>query len=163
MEASPNIDDIYWAFRHMHAREAWETHGPFIERYNPPLGPGVAERFAFGKDVTDTLVAQARVVRVRFQRHLVGLLGEGSVLVLPTLPDAAPPLSMAETAQEDYRNRAVRLLCLASLAGLPQVTLPMAAHDGGPVGLSLIGPAGSDRSLIALAGRVVEAAVAKAA
>jgi amidase len=163
VEASPNIDDLYWAFRHIHAREAWDSHGPFIERYNPPLGPGVAERFAFGKDVTDTLVAEARIVRVRFQRHLVGLLGEGSVLVLPTLPDAAPLLSMAETALEDYRNRAARLLCLATLSGLPQVTIPVAAHDGAPVGLSLIGPAGSDRSLIVLAGRVVEAAVAKAA
>jgi amidase len=43
------------------------------------------------------------------------------------------------------------LLCAAGLSGLPQLTLPGATRLGAPLGLSLLGPAGSDRSLLALA------------
>jgi amidase len=43
------------------------------------------------------------------------------------------------------------LLCVAGLAGLPQVSLPLATHQGAPLGISLVGPEGSDRSLVKLA------------
>ena len=49
----------------------------------------------------------------------------------------------------------MRLLCIAGLCGLPQISLPMAKIDGLPLGLSLIGPRNSDRALIALANRVL--------
>jgi len=80
------------------------------------------------------------------------------VLVLPTMPSPPPFLAEAEASMEDFRNRTLRLMCPSSLSGFPQVTIPV--HDGGagPLGLSLLGPAGSDRSLIQLAARVAEAA-----
>jgi amidase len=162
-QAAPGVDDLYWAFRHLQGREAWDAHGAFIERHKPPLGPGVAERFAFGKEVTDHLVAEAKNVRCRFRTHLAGLLGDATVLVLPTVPDIAPLLSLTETALEEFRNRALRLLCLAGLSGFPQVTIPVAEKEGAPLGLSLIGPSGSDRSLVALAVRVADAALTRLA
>ena len=55
----------------------------------------------------------------------------------------------------EYRNQAMRLLCIAGLSGLPQISLPMATIEGLPLGLSLIGARGSDRALIALARRVL--------
>jgi amidase len=51
----------------------------------------------------------------------------------------------------------LRLLCLSSLSGLPQVTIPVPGDEDAPLGLSLIGPAGSDVSLLALAARVADA------
>ena len=48
-------------------------------------------------------------------------------------------------------------LCLSGLSGFPQVTIPAGVHDGGPFGLSLIGPPGSDLSLVRLAGKVAKA------
>jgi len=40
-------------------------------------------------------------------------------------------------------------------AGLPQINLPLGrTPDGIPVGLSLIGPRGADRQLLALASRL---------
>ena len=44
----------------------------------------------------------------------------------------------------------MRLTCIAGLAGLPQMTLPVATLCGLPVGLSLIGWAGGDEALLAL-------------
>ena len=42
--ARDSFEAMYWHFRHIQGREAWMTDGPMIERYAPPLGPGVAER-----------------------------------------------------------------------------------------------------------------------
>ena len=52
------------------------------------------------------------------------------------------------------------ITCLCAqggLAGHPQVSLPGSTVDGLPVGLSIIGPRGSDASLVAVA-RALEAA-----
>jgi amidase len=149
-----SLDAMYWHFRHLQGREAWTTDGPLIERYAPPLGPGVAERFAFSRAVTDAQVAEATTFRGRFTAHLEALLGADGVLLLPTMPDIAPLRSDTDAALEDYRNRAIRLLCAAGLAGLPQLSLPLAGRDGAPMGLSLLGPRGSDRALVAMAERL---------
>ena len=42
-------------------------------------------------------------------------------------------------------------MSIAGVAGLPQITLPAAAVDGCPVGLSLVGGEGADESLLQLA------------
>ncbi len=149
-----SLDALYWNFRYIQGREAWMTDGPLIERYAPPLGPGVAERFAWSRAVTDEQVATARAFRARYQDHLGQLLGHDGVLVMPTMPDIAPLRSAPESSLEDYRNRAIQMLCIAGLTGFPQVSMPLAQRDGAPLGLSLLGPAGSDRSLIALAERI---------
>ena len=53
-----------------------------------------------------------------------------------------------------YRNAAMALLCMAGLGGLPQLSLPLAEAEGCPAGLSLLGGAGADEALLALAARV---------
>jgi amidase len=147
-------DAMYWNFRYLQSREAWLTDGPLIERYAPPLGPGVAERFAWSRQVTDEQVSTAHIFRSAFRKQLAALLGSDGVLLMPTMPDIAPLRSAAESSLEDYRNRAIRMLCIAGHAGFPQLSLPMATRAGAPLGLSLLGPAGSDRSLLALAAQI---------
>ena len=158
-----SFEAMYWHFRHLQGREAWLTDGPLIERHAPPLGPGVAERFAFSRGVTDAQVIAANAFRERFTAHLEALLGADGVLLLPTMPDIAPLKAEPESALEDYRNRAIRLLCVAGLAGLPQLSLPLAGRDGAPMGLSLLGPRGSDRALVAMAERLAAAGVGRPA
>lgn len=149
-----SFDAMYWNFRYLQSREAWLTDGPLIERYAPPLGPGVAERFAWSREVTDAQVNAAHVFRTAFRAQLASLLGNDCVLLMPTMPDIAPQRSDSEAALEDYRNRAIRMLCIAGLAGFPQLSMPLASREGAPLGISLLGPAGSDRSLVALAQRI---------
>ena len=150
-----DLDAMYWNFRFIQGREAWVTDGPMIDKYNPPLGPGVKERFAWSKAVTDAQFEQALAFRAMLRRRVADLLGSDGVLMLPTMPDCAPLIAQDEASLEDYRNRAIRLLCLAGLGGFPQISLPMARRQGAPLGLSLMGPAGSDRSLVRLAARVM--------
>jgi amidase len=149
-----DFDAMYWSFRYLQGREAWRTDGALIERFKPPLGPGVKDRFAWARDVSDAQVATANAFRERFRAHLAALLGADGVLVMPTMPDIAPLASADEDGLEDYRNRATRLLCSAGLAGFPQLSLPLGSRLGAPLGISLLGPAGSDRSLVRLAEQI---------
>ena len=149
--ALDSFDRMYWSFRFIQGREAWTAQGSLIESWHIPLGPGVAERFAWSKTVSDIDHNEAWVYRKRFTEHLERMLGDDSVLIIPTMPDVAPLRTARENELEDYRNRAIRLLSPAGLAGLPQISMPFATHQGAPLGISLIGPRGSDASLIDLA------------
>jgi amidase len=71
-------------------------------------------------------------------------------MTVPTAPGSAPPLSCTGAELEDFRTRALALTSIAGLCGLPQVTLPVARSPGGPVGLGIIGPQGSDEALLSL-------------
>jgi amidase len=157
-----DLDAMYWNFRYIQSHEAWQVDGGFIQRFAPPLGQGVAQRFAWSAAVTDAQVAEGRVFRDRFQRHLAELLGTDGVLLLPTMPDIAPLIDEPDNALEDYRNRAIRLLCVAGLSGFPQLSLPLARRDNAPLGISLLGPAGSDRSLVRLAERIAASQLSEA-
>jgi len=145
-----DFDALYWNFRYIQGREAWQTDGGFIERYHPPLGPGVRERFEWAKGVTDEQVMVARAYRRELTESLRALLGHDGVLMMPTMPDVAPLISQDAGSLEDYRNRAIRMLSISGMSGFPQISLPMAHRLGVPLGFSLLGPAGSDRSLIRL-------------
>jgi amidase len=153
-----DFDALYWAFRYIQGSEAWATDGELISSYHPPLGPGVKERFAWSRQVTPAQVQQACVLRQSLTQRLTELLAQDGVLVMPTMPDVAPLISQPESELEDYRNNAIRMLSIAGLTGLPQISLPLAQRDGAPLGLSLLGPAGSDRSLVHLAETIMKAA-----
>ena len=156
--AGDSIDSLYWAFRHIQGYQAWAQHGERIERYGMQLGPGVKDRFAWSGKIAQADMPQHEAVRRSFNEQFLALLGRDRVLVMPTMPDIAPLLSESEEALDDYRNQAIRMLCLAGLSGCPQISLPLMTLDGAPFGFSLIGPPGSDSSLIALARRLIDVA-----
>jgi amidase len=139
------------AFRILQAAEAWTSHGEWITHTQPALGPGIRERFDFAATVTEVQVAAEQTIRTEVRKRMNGLLDGNTVLALPTLPDIAPPLNAAPDSTEETRTRALTLLCIAGLAGLPQISMPVSRVNGCPLGLSLIGAAGSDGALLDLA------------
>lgn len=152
------FEPLYWAFRRLQGRESWLSDGPIIEQHKMPLGPGVAERFAYSAAVTDRQVEEAEACRSEFTERFAKTAGPDTVLIMPTMPDVAPLLSTGEEELDAYRNRAVNILCLAGLSGRPQITMPLAERLEAPLGLSILGPAGSDLSLVHLAARIAAAA-----
>jgi amidase len=155
--APEGLDDWYWTFRRLQAIEAWGVHGAWIESRDPDMTPGVRERFEFGKTVSAEDRARAEANRLRQRARVESLIGGDAVLMLPTVPSIAPKRDISGDELQTFRERALSILCIAGLSGLPQVTMPLAEVDGCPLGLSLIGPRGSDRALIALAIRVAAA------
>jgi amidase len=151
------LADWFEVFRTLQAAEIWATLGAWVTEAKPQLGPGVKERFAYAATITQDQVEAASARRRQITAHVESILGDDGVICLPTSPRAAPLRGTpADQVEVEYRNQAMRLLCIAGLCGLPQISLPMATIDGLPLGLSLLGARDSDRALIALAKQVLE-------
>ena len=145
-------------FRHVQAAEIWRNHGEWITEVKPNFGPGIRERFAWAAAVNPSDVALNRKRWGGVKAGLRNFLGDGDVLCLPTSPRVAPFKNTRTSEKEiTFRNQAMCLLCIAGLGGLPQVSLPLATLDGMPIGLSLVGPAGADTQLLALASQLLAA------
>ncbi|WP_274627847.1 amidase family protein [Arvimicrobium flavum] len=151
-----SIDELYWCMRKLQAREAWEAHGDWIGRPGRQMGEATRARFLFGKTVTDQEVAEETTRREAFTRWLADLLSDDGVLVLPTAPCVAPPSDGSAEVFSNFREQAIRLLCWSGLSGFPQISLPLGSVHGAPFGLSLLGPAGSDMTLIRLGRRILK-------
>ncbi|GBF97640.1 amidase [Raphidocelis subcapitata] len=166
VEGAPDLAGLKaWmgVFRITQGWEVWRCHGEWLRAANPQLGPGIKDRFEWASTITQEQWAAADAQRKKIRDHMTALLGADGVLALPTAPGPAVPRGMPGAELEDWRTRLLSLTCVAGLSGLPQVNIPLARVDGLPVGLSLIGPAGSDEALMALAERVAAVAEAGAA
>ncbi len=139
------------------AFNGWQTHGDWIVRHTPDFAPPIAARWHFASTVKaeDAAAARDRIAGVR--AHVRGWLGEDGVAVLPSAASLAPLRDADPAAVDAVRVRTLRITSIAGLAGLPQVSLPLRSAEGAPLGVSLLGPAGSDRALIALAVRLWQA------
>jgi amidase len=127
---------------------------PWIRASVMPLVHGIDGRVAAAEALTTDQITEAHANRAAFTAHMDMLLGATGVLLAPAVHTAPFRLDASTEVFDGYRHDAMRLLCVAGLAGLPQVTFPAGTVDGAPYGLSLIGPRGSDNSLIALAQRL---------
>lgn len=151
-EAIPfDITTAYWAFRKCQAYDAWQTLGDWITSRKPDLGPGIKERFEYGASLTREDFEKATADRLHMRVKLEEMIGRDGLLVLPTVPSCAPLKSESEETLQAFREQALMLLCLSGNSGLPQITLPLAEVHGAPLGVSLIGPRGSDKRLINIA------------
>ena len=138
-------------FRVLQYHDIWETHRVWVQRVQPHFGPQVATRFAAVAKTTMSEVAWAQEQRVMIRERLDALLAGDTVLLMPTAPDIAPLLQLPPQETVAVRERALALLCVAGLGGLPQLSLPLASRDGCPIGLSLVAARGRDEWLLALA------------
>lgn len=146
----PVADSWVTAFRTVQAFEAWANHGEWVGAHPGVLEPAVAQRFAFAATVTAAAAARAREVLSMAARTLRSTLGD-RVLLLPAAATRPPRRAAGQAVWEKTRARTLRLTCLASIAGLPALTVPLRSGTGAPFGLCLLGAPGTDRSLIHLA------------
>ena len=157
----PEVEEIvlapdgieHWmdSFRVIQGAEIWSTHREWIASLHPDFGAGIKERFVWASTIQPSAVALADAHRAQIVGRLDGLLAGNRVLAIPTTPGVAPRIYMPVGELEQWRNRALGLLCIAGHAGLPQASLPLARQDGLPVGLSLIAARGNDTLLLELA------------
>ena len=158
--ALEGLEAWFETFRVLQAASIWANHGAWISEARPAFGPGIKERFEWAEALDARDVEAARKRHEAIQARIAGVVGQGDILCLPTSPRVAP---LRGTPVDDieirYRHQAMRLLCIAGLGGLPQISLPMAELGGLPLGLSLNGPRGADLPLLRLARTLVPEAV----
>jgi amidase len=135
-------------FRVLQGAEIHAQHGAWIDRYRPEFGPGIRERFAWAATIAAADVALALPRREALARYIERLLADDAILCVPTAPGIAPKLNTPPAELEVFRSRAFALLSIAGLARLPQISLPLGTFDGCPLGLSIIGPRGSDQGIL---------------
>ena len=138
-------------FRVLQGAEIWANHGAWIREVQPAFGPGIRERFEWTATIPQAAGDRAKEKREQVVTRMEALLGEDTVLCLPTAPGIAPLRNTPADELEAFRAQALSLLCIAGLARLPQVNLPLGSLDCCPIGLSLIGPCGADMLLLQLA------------
>ena len=143
--------------------EFCRTFAEWIDAVNPRFSFEVAGNLARATQITEEEVVAPRAFRRMVRSRLDALLDGRYVLCLPTAP-ILPILRDARLFEmREAVNRIIHLTCIAGLAGLPQISLPLAQHEGIPVGLSLLGWRGSDTALLALAQAIEQPNPASAA
>ena len=138
-------------FRLLQASEIWGMHADFVEGCKPDFGPRIKERFEMAKGVhgNQPPVEEAAKRREAITEHMDAMLAGGAILAMPTAPGAAPTKALPTAELEVYRARMLALTAIAGLARLPQVSVPIAVTEDGPVGLSLVAARGEDEMLLA--------------
>lgn len=134
-------------FRIAQAFEAWQAHGEWISNTNPAFGPGIAERFNMAASISEEHYQKALQEQAAITEHMATILPAHTLMVIPTVPGSAHLVNLAEEQIEQRRTRTLQLSCIAGLAGLPQLTIPIDSENG-PIGLSLIAGVNQDLKLL---------------
>lgn len=143
------LDDLAdWrvAFTQWQAWEAWQAHGTWLRDRLDRLGPDVRGRFTMASGITAEVADAARSTGLAARATIRDLVGD-RVLVLPSASSVAPLLG---SDLDVVREATLRLTCLAGLAGLPGLNVPLTTADGLPAGACLVAAAGRDRDLLEL-------------
>jgi amidase len=156
-ESEGGLTALMLRFRTLQAREIWAQHGLWIETARPRFGPEIAARFEWARRVAGEAPKDEALRREHFSLRLARLLTGGGVLVMPSAPAVAPKKGLDLAASQGFRDRTLSLTCIAGMARLPQVSLPVSEVDGCPVGLSLVMARGLDMALLGLCERLAAA------
>jgi amidase len=145
-------------FARVQGREVWAQHGDWVTANRDALLPEVRGRLercrGWAADADDDVAADASAAN-RLRRAFGELVGPGTCLVLPVLPDLLPRRDATDDELLAFRAACVRLTALASLAGAPEVVVPVLHQPTGRTfGVGLVGAAGADRSLLDVAVRL---------
>jgi len=133
--------------------EAWRADGPLLARRRDDIGDVTANRIAASASVTVDAEYAARQVQLAWQRRLEDVFVDTPLLALPTLATLPPTIASEPVGLN-------RLTLPVNLAGLPGLSLPVAARGTSlPASLQLVAPAYGDEMLLSV-GAVVEAALA---
>lgn len=146
----------YDVMRALQFGEIHATYGEWIRHERPVFGPEIQARFDVVAKSDPIRIAASSVLREDIRERMQSLLADNAILLLPTMPDIPHIVGDAHSQVVAFRDRALPLLCIAGLCGLPQISMPMATLNGCPLGLSILAAQGNDEMLLEVACRLSE-------
>jgi amidase len=146
-------DDMARTYEVVQAMDIVAALGPWLKAVQPRFGPAIAPRFASIYDHTAADIAAARLLREKLRRHLADFFvaHPDAVIILPSAPCVALQRELTGVAIAAFYRAALATGAVASLAGLPQISMPIVHTDELPIGLGAIAAKGRDRALLAFA------------
>jgi AtzE family amidohydrolase len=135
--------------------EGGELHAARLRMYADDFDPATRDRLAAGALLPAAWYIRAQRFRSWFHEHLDQTFGRYDVLVAPATPFSAT-LAGQKTLSVDGADVEIRpnlgiFTQPLTLAGVPIVTVPVIAPNALPLGVQLIGRAGTENMLLALA------------
>jgi amidase len=149
LDGAPTPEEAMTAFNVLQGIQVWRNYGDWVESTSPSLGADIAARLERASGFGRNDVAAAEPV-ARAVAAAVAELQPDEALVLPTTGTPAPGRQADADERERARVSAGQLTSIATLAGAPAISIPL-LRIGAPVGISLVGRAGSDLRLLAAA------------
>jgi amidase len=146
-------NDFRDAYVTLQGLEIAREHSDFLAS-DPFFGSTIKPRFDGARALEPAAGVRWSAWRADATVRLRQLLPSGTFLVLPTAPSIAPLRFLRGEAAGRFYDAALTLGSIAGHAGLPAVSLPVAALHGFPLGLSIVGGPGEDESLLALAVKI---------
>jgi len=150
--------EYFECYRVLQGAEIWQSLGSWITSNKPRFADDIAQRFAGAAAITPADVAHYAPVRAAIRSKFDLLVSHDTAIVMPITPSPALIENAPGDAIGSFYQRALTLTSLAGHCGGPQVALPLGRWQGCPVGLSILGPRGSDRALLQLATTIAAAA-----
>jgi amidase len=156
VESAPPVDaDLdQWAqaFRVLQGAEIAQRYRAWAQAHIESFGADIRRRFELVMTLTESDVLHAQQVRVQAIRAMAHAFNASSVYwIMPTQPWIAPRTDASLDEVDAVRARSQQMLCIAGLAGLPQVTMPWTTFESAPLGISIIGARGDDEGVLAVA------------
>lgn len=142
------LDWLWFRVWSLQVREVWSLYGDWILDAEPDSKVLCAERFEAAANSTpeETYLAQGFFSKLR--EAVRAKIPTQSVLCIPSTSDRAPNRNCTQSERAGFARPTLCLTSIAGVAGLPQITLPVARLDGCPIGLSLVGSVNSDKHLL---------------
>jgi aspartyl-tRNA(Asn)/glutamyl-tRNA(Gln) amidotransferase subunit A len=124
------------------------------------LPPTLRLRLAKGLQISNETLAASATARESLVRDFdEQVLSAGGVLVLPVMPIVTPTADRCDPASDRFSARTLYALSrwtrFVNMLGFPAVAMPAGLDDNGmPVGVQIVGRAGTDLALLGLARNV---------
>lgn len=137
------------------------VHAKGIREWPERYGEDVRTLLELGNLYSATDYIQAQRYRTFLRGQLLAILERNDAILLPTVPFVAPPIgldhiSIDGTDSEPLLAGAMRFTAMASLTGMPSISIPCGVSaDGLPIGLQLIGSENREEELLSVA-KVIE-------
>lgn len=146
-----SIDEVSEAFRVIQSEQAWRCCADWAQSLPiESIDAGIYQRIIAGRGIAPGQLAAANAVRDRVRDWLSTLAETYGVLAMPTVTQPGLSRSASPSERDAYRSEVLKLTCLASMAGLPEISLPLVQASDMRLGISLIFPPGGDRHVISI-------------
>ncbi|MFP4426445.1 MAG: amidase [Spirochaetaceae bacterium] len=133
------IEEAFWAYNVIGSCEAFEVHRHWFSRYKERYNPDVWRLIDRSRHWESGALEYARILREEVGALLRRLLDESKAIMMPAVHTVAPRMSEVD---QEFRVDIIKLTSLASLAGLPVLTIPLETSSGLSCGVQIITTAG---------------------